>query len=143
MRRVAELSCHAVSNAMLKWSESDFAEFFGVEVDDHDAPHTYEYELSRNGLRLRLTILALEHTVFVRVFRDGLPEPVFTVRRDFCTHAHITDGQGFRRCFEAGVTDHPVAADMGMPPVIGRGVRVYLVPQLQVELVQPRYDTAA
>jgi hypothetical protein len=71
---------------MLKWSESDFAEFFGVEVDKRDAPHTFEYEVSRNGLRLRLTILALEHTVFVRVFRDGLPEPVFIVRRDLCAH---------------------------------------------------------
>ncbi|MFO1481724.1 MAG: hypothetical protein U1F71_00025 [Verrucomicrobiaceae bacterium] len=128
---------------MLKWSDSDFAEFFGVEVDDHDAPHTYEYEVSRDGLRLRLSILALEHTIFVRVFRDGLPEPVFTVRRDLCSHAHITDGTGFRRCFEAGVTEQPVTTDMGIPPVLERGVRVFLEPQLQVELIQPRYDTTA
>src|SRR4051812_13168321 len=128
---------------MLKWNESDFAEFFGVEVDDHDAPHTFEYEVSRDGLRLRVTILALEHTIFVRVFRDGLPEPVFTVRRDFCKHAHITKGAGSRLCFEAGVSAQPVTTDMGIPAVLGHGVRVYLEPQLQVELIQPRYDATA
>ncbi len=110
--------------------------------DDHDAPHSYEFETSRDGLRLRLTILALEHTVFVRLFRDGLPEPVFTVRRDFCTHAHITKGTEFRPCFEAGVTKHPVT-DMGIPPTLERGMRVYIEPQIQVDLIEPRYDAAS
>ena len=128
---------------MLEWSTSDFADFFGVEVDDEDAPHTYEYEVSRDGLCLRLTILALEHTIFVRVFREGLPEPVFIVRRDLCKHAHITKGAGFRRCFEAGVTEYPVSAGLGIPPVLVHGVRVYLEPQLHVELIQPRYDAWA
>lgn len=128
---------------MLKWSESDFAEFFGVEVDDHDAPHTFEYEVPRDGLRLQITILALEHTVFVRLFRDGLPQPVFVVRRDLCKHVHITKGAEFRHCFEAGSSRQPVTTDMGIPPVLSYGVRVYLEPQLQVELIQQRYDETA
>jgi hypothetical protein len=126
---------------MLKWNSTDLAEFFGAEVDDHDAPHTYQFEISRDGLRLGLTILALEHTVFVRLFRDGLPKPVLSVRRDFCTHAHITNGTEFRRCFEAGVTKHHVT-DLGIPPTLERGLRVYIEPQIQVELIEPRYDGA-
>src|SRR5688572_26981340 len=126
---------------MLEWDESDLAEFFGGLSDDRDAPHSYEFESFRDGLRLRLTILALEHTVFVRLFKDGLPEPVFTVHRDFCKYAHVTKGEEFRPCFEAGVTKHPVT-DMGIPPLLERGVRVYLDPQIQVELIEPRYDVA-
>lgn len=128
---------------MLEWNKSDFADFFGVEGNDDDAPHTIEYEVSRDGLRLRLSILALEQTVFVRVFRDGIPEPVFIVRRDCCKRAHITNGVGFRRCFEAGVSAHPVSAGLGIPAVLVHGVRVYLAPQLQVELIQPPYDSTA
>lgn len=126
---------------MLKWNDTDLAEFFAGASDDHDAPHSYEFETSRDGLRLHVTILALEHTVLVRLFRNGLPEPVFTVRRDFCSHAHITKGTLFRSCFEAGATKHSIT-DMGVPPTLERGVRVYIEPQIQVELIEPPYDGA-
>ena len=35
--------------------------------------------------------------------------------------------------------NHPVT-DMGIPPVLARGVRVYIEPQFQVELIESRYE---
>ena len=127
---------------MLKWSETDLTEFFGVVATFHDDAHSHEFEVSRDGLRLLVTLFDLEGAVYVSIFRDGLAEPLFTVRRELCTHAHITDTTGFRRCFEAGTTKHPVT-DMGVPPILARGVRVYTEPQFQVELIEPRYDAAS
>jgi hypothetical protein len=126
---------------MLKWNETDFTEFFGVVRTYHSDAYSYSFEVSRDGLRLLVTIFEYEPTVCVSIFRDGLPEPLFTVSREFCKHAHITDGQHFRRCFEAGVTKHPIT-DMGIPPILHRGVRVYIDPQFQIELIEPRYDAA-
>jgi hypothetical protein len=124
---------------MFKWDETDFTESFGVVATFHDDAHSNSFEISRDGLRLLVTLFDLEGAVYVSIFRDGLAEPLFTVRRELCTHAHITETAGFRRCFEAGTAKHPVT-DMGVPPFLARGVRVYVEPQFQVELIEPRYD---
>jgi hypothetical protein len=124
---------------MLKWIESDLTEFFGVAPFDDDAPHSYVFETSRDGLRLLVTIFDLEGAVEVSIFRDGLPEPLFMLRRELCTHVQITNGVHFRRCFEAGAPRLTVT-NMGIPPVLSRGVRVYIEPQFQVELIEPGYE---
>jgi hypothetical protein len=124
---------------MLKWSKSDLTEFFGVPASPDNTPHSHGYEVSRDGLRLLVTIFDLENAVYVSLFQDGLPEPLFTVRRELCTHIHITQGTNSRRCFEAGAPKHPVT-DMGIPPVLARGVRVYMEPHFQIELIEPRYE---
>src|SRR6185503_6493383 len=64
-------------------------------------------------------------------FGTDWAKPLFTVQRELCTHAHITETAGFRRCLEAGAPKHRVT-DMGVPPVLARGVRVYTEPQFQV-----------
>ena len=101
--------------------------------------HSHSFEVDRDGLRLLVSLYDLEGAVFVSIFRDGLSEPLFTVRRELCTHAHVTEGSHLRRCFEAGAPKHPVT-DMGIPPVLARGVRVYIEPQFQVELIEPRFE---
>jgi len=126
---------------MLKWSEPDLTQFFGVVATFHDDAHSHSFEVSRDGLRLLVTLFDLEGAIYVSIFRDGLTEPLFTVQRELCTHAHVTETAGFRRCFEAGAPKHPVT-DMGVPPVLARGVRVYTEPQFHVELIEPRYDAA-
>ena len=120
---------------MLKWSETDLTEFFGVLPTFDDDALSHSFEVSRDGLRLLITIFELEHAVCVSIFRDGLPEPVMSIRRKPCSHAHITQGTCFRRCFEFGATKFPVT-DMGIPPVLTSGVRIYIEPQFQVELLE-------
>ena len=126
---------------MLTWDKTDFTEFFGVVPIFHEDAHSDEFEVSRDGLRLLVTVFDLESAVYVSIFRDGLPEPIFTVRRELCTHAHITKGTNFRRCFEAGAPKHSVS-NMGVPPVLAHGVRIYVEPQFQVELIEPRFFDA-
>lgn len=125
---------------MLKWNETDLIELFGVTPKYEDGAHSYAFEVARDGLRLLVTLFDLEGAVYVSIFRDGLPEPLFTVRRELCTHAHITKGNDFRPCFEAGSTKHPVT-EMGIPPELVRGVRVYMEPHFHVELIEHRYET--
>lgn len=130
-----------IAHVMIKWSEPDLIEFFGVVAIFYDDAHSHEFEVSRDGLRLLVTIFDLEGAVYVSLFRDGLPKPLFTVRRELCTHIHIIDGADSRRCFEAGAPEHSVT-DMGVPPLLARGVRVFIEPQFQVELIESRYDAA-
>jgi len=126
---------------MLKWNETDLTEFFGVVATFHDDAHSHAFEVSRDGLRLLVTLFDVEGAVYVSIFRDGLSKPLFTVQRELCTHAHITETASFRRCFEAGSTKVPVT-EMGVPPVLAHGVRVYTEPQFQVELIEARHDAA-
>jgi hypothetical protein len=122
---------------MLKWSELDFTEFFGVVCRyDEDGGLSHSFEVARDGLRLLVTLFNLERAVYVSIFRDGISAPLFTIRREHCTHAHITGGVNFRRCFEAGTPEHPVT-DVGVPPILASGVRVYVEPHFQVELIEP------
>jgi hypothetical protein len=124
---------------MLKWSETDFTEFFGA-ISSYDADAcSHSFEVVRDGLRLLVTLFDMEQAVYVSIFRDGLSEPTFTVRREHCTHAQIAAGADFRRCFEAGTTKHLVT-EMGIPPVLARGVRVYVEPHFKIELIEPRHD---
>jgi hypothetical protein len=126
---------------MLKWDQIDVTNFFGVEATLDEACHSWAYELTADGLRLLVTLFGLEGAVYVSIFREGLVKPLCTVQRELCTHAHITKDREFRLCFEAGSPKHPVT-DMGIPPVLVRGIRVYVTPHFQVELIQPRYDAA-
>lgn len=120
---------------MIKWSEADLTEFFGVVSSFHDDAQSHSFEVNRDGLRLLVTIFNYDGGVYVSLFRDGLTEAVFTVRREECTHAHITQDRHFRRCLEAGSPKHAVT-EMGIPPVLSWGVRVYVEPQFQVELIE-------
>src|SRR5205809_8088476 len=108
---------------MLKWSETDLTEFFGVVATVNDDTLSHDFEISHHGLRLLVTIFDFEEAVYVSIFRDGLTEPLFTVKRELCTHAHVTKGPGFRHCFEAGAPKDAVR-NMGVPPVLVRGIRV-------------------
>ena len=123
---------------MLKWSEPELTEFFGVVATVEDDGPAHSFEVAKDGLRLLVTLFGFEGAVYVSIFRDGLPKPLLTVQRELCSHAHVTKGEGFRPCFEAGSTKFPVT-DMGIPPMLASGVRVFVEPQFQVELIEPRY----
>jgi hypothetical protein len=123
---------------MLKWSGPDITEYFGVVANFNDDAFSHSFEISRDGLVLHVTIFELEHSVDVSLFRDGLPDPLFTVTTSNCSHVHITRSTGFRTCFEAGAPAHPVT-EMGIEPVIARGIRVFIDPHFQIELIEPKH----
>jgi hypothetical protein len=69
------------AHPMLKWSETDLTEFFGVVATFHDDAHSRSFDVSRDGLRLLVTLFDLEGAVYVSIFRDGLAKPLFTARK--------------------------------------------------------------
>ena len=125
---------------MLKWDQADLVSFFGVVPTYNDDACSHSFELDRDGLKLLLTIFDLEGAVFVGIFRDGLPAPIIMIQRELCTHAHINSGRDLRRCFEAGTPEQPVT-NMGIPPVLVRGFRVYVEPHFQIELIESRFGS--
>lgn len=105
---------------MLKWDEVDLAGFFGVEATFRDNAASHSFQVNRDGLRLPVTLFGLENAVFISIFRDGLAQPLFMVRREHYTHAHVTKDNDFRRCFEAGNVRQPVT-NMGGGSSFGAG----------------------
>jgi hypothetical protein len=105
---------------VIRWDETDLAEFFGVAATYHDGPHSFEFEVSRDGLRLLLTLFDLEGAVYVSIWRDGLPDSLFTVVRESCTLAQLVTDTRQQRCLEIGSPAHPTT-DMGIPPLLAVG----------------------
>ncbi|HEY1051191.1 MAG TPA: hypothetical protein VGE39_15580 [Prosthecobacter sp.] len=120
---------------MLAWNKTDLLEFFEVDPDFNEAALSHSFEVNRDGLRLLVTLFAFENAAYVSLYREGQDTALFTVRREECTHVHVTVGVGSRLCFEVGKPQRPVT-DMGMPPVLVHGFRVYVWPSFQVELIE-------
>jgi len=129
------------TRTVIRWHERDVAEFFGVDASFCDPAHSYSFEVSRDGLRLLFTLFDLEGAAYVSIWRDGLPDPLFTVVRESCTHAQLAKDTLQRRCLEVGSPEHPTT-EMGISPLLVRGVRIYVEPQFRVEFidVEPRGD---
>ena len=119
---------------MIRWQQTEVEEFFGVEAAYHDGPHSYEFEVSRDGVRLLVTLFDLDGAVYASIYRDGLPEPLITLVRESCTHALVVSDTRGRRCLVVGSPEAPVT-EMGMPPLLVRGIRIFLEPQLQLEFI--------
>ena len=120
---------------MFHWSETDFTEFFGVLAVFHDDAASHEYFVSRDGLSLLVTLFSFEGSVCVSLYREGLPEPLFTVERRYCSHAQVVS-EGRVRFLDIGAPTHPVS-NPGFAPVLARGVRIQVEPQFSVRLIDP------
>ncbi len=83
---------------MLKWSEPDLTEFFGVVSKFHDDALSHSYEVSRDGLRLLVTLFEFENAVYISIFREGLPD----LNRVHGFFENDNDVANFRRSFDAG-----------------------------------------
>lgn len=119
---------------MIRWNETEFVEFFGVVPQFYDAAHSYAVELSRDGLRLLLTLFDMEGAVYVSIYRDGLPEAIIEIVRERCTHAFVAIAKGERRCLQIGSPEHPTTVS-GVQPMLVRGVRVFVEPHFKVEFI--------
>ncbi len=119
---------------MIQWDESKVEEFFGVQALHSDDAQSYGFEVRRDGLRLLVTLFDLEGTVWASLYRDGWDAPLFTVRKGSCSHAQVAEHGRQLRCFEAGAPEFPVSR-MGIAPVLTTGLRVYIEPQFQVEVI--------
>lgn len=118
----------------IHWSETEFAEFFGVIPTFYDDAHSHGIEISRDGLRLVLTLFDLEGAVYVSVYRDGLPEAIVDVVREGCTHAFVSDFAPGRCCLQIGSPEFP-PTDPEVAPVLTRGIRVFVEPHFRLEFI--------
>jgi hypothetical protein len=141
---VTDLGCRRLrAFTVIRWNETEFVEFFGVVPTFYDDAHSYGIELSRDGLRLLLTLFDLEGAVYVSIYRDGIPDAIVDVVREHCTHAFVSAFAPGRRCLQIGSREHPTT-DTGILPVLTRGIRVFIEPHFRLEFIdiESRNDAA-
>jgi hypothetical protein len=119
----------------IKWNKAELTAFFGVIPASYKEPHSSKFDLSREGLRLLVTIFDKQGAAHVSLFRDGFPEPVITIRREDCTHAQL-DVDPKRRSFLEIGSPKSRASDKDLSPVLTRGFRIFLEPQIKIELIE-------
>lgn len=121
----------------IKWNKPELTSFFGVIPTSYKEPHCSKFDISRDGLRLLVTIFDTEGSAHASLFRDGLPEPVITIRRENCTHAQLDLDSKRRQFLEIGSPKSRVT-EKDLTPVLTRGFRIYLEPQIKIELIEGR-----
>ena len=119
---------------MIRWNETEFIEFFGIIPTFYDEAHSYGIEQSRDGLQLCLTLFDLEGAVYVSLYRDGISEAVIDIVREHCTHAFVTTYGSGRRCLQIGSPEDSTT-EMGVPPILTRGIRVFVEPHFRLEFI--------
>jgi len=81
--------------------------FFGVAATYHDGRIHLSSRFRATAFDFLLTLFDLEGAVYVSIWRDRLPDPLFTVVRESCTHAQLATDTRQRRCLEVGSPEHP------------------------------------
>ncbi len=126
---------------MITWSESDVTEFFEEPAVHHDDSDMFTFKTSKNGVRVEFSVVPDFGEAYVGIWRDGWKIPLVNLERKYCSHAQVVRDASGTRCLEVGRTKHAVT-DMGIAPVLHRGFRVRLEPQISVELIEPNEERA-
>jgi hypothetical protein len=126
---------------MMTWIESDLAEFFEAPAAYHDESAMFTFKSVKCGVRLEFSVVPDFGDTYVGIWHDGWESPLVNVERKCCSHAQIVSDASGRKCLEVGRTKHPVT-QMGIPPVLHRGFRVRLDPQICIELIEPNEERA-
>jgi hypothetical protein len=99
-------------------------------VEEYDISHTYF--VSRDGIRLELTIYQDAGDIYIDLFREGLPEPIFRMTLTGCPGCrHVNDQRGEYLEF-APVRCFGSRYDGNSP--IPFGVRLAIKPNISVTL---------
>jgi hypothetical protein len=120
---------------VIRWNQTEWIEFFGVVPTFYDDAHSYGVELSKDGLRVLLTLFDLEGAIYVSIYRDGVPDAIIDIVRERCTHAFVSNSPIGRRCLQIGSPEYPTS-DPDLVPVLTRGIRLFIEPHLRLEFIE-------
>jgi len=116
---------------ILKFTEHEFVEFFGIVGEWNEDACSYSYTLSRDGLRLLFTMFPLDGGVHTSVYRDGIVEPIVRSRLHGCTHSRFVL-RGSQHCLEIGRPERPT---FEASVALVWGLRLFVEPHFTVEFV--------
>lgn len=117
-----------------RWNEAELAEFFGAVAEFSEQCESYSFTRSARGIRLSLTLFHLEGAVYVSLSRAEDQEALVTLRRERCSHARIVRAPSGSVCLGIGSPADQVS-EMDVPPVLVRGIRVVLDPDIRLEIM--------
>lgn len=119
----------------LQWNETELVEFFSSLADYSEDCESYGFGYTSRGIQLRLTLFPLEGAAYVSLHRDDEAESLITLQRERCTHAYVMVDPSGRDCVLVGSADRETT-DRGQPPVLTRGLRVFIRPEICVEEIE-------
>jgi hypothetical protein len=119
------------NSCTLRFEEHEFVEFFGVIGPLDEDSVSYSYELTHDVLRLLVTIFPLDGGVYTSIYRDGISEPIITIRLEGCTHSRFVLHRS-RQCLEIGRPEHPTL-EPNAP--LSWGVRLFIEPHFHIEFI--------
>lgn len=120
----------------IKWDEYELTQFFGVlPVKDADDLHL-SFAVEKDGLRLRVTFSHYDFDVHLEMFRDGLDEPVLSLKLMSSAGAKYVSHENGYECLEIGASDRYLEY-YGRQWVASTAARLRVSPHLSVELFRP------
>src|ERR1700733_8420108 len=115
----------------LKWDETDFLTCLEVPptIDEFE---TYHYSVSKDSLRLELSVFQFDSDICITVYRDGVKRPVIDFKITECSGTrYVNDSRGeFLEFAPSQVFGDRFQHDYVIPV----GVRLSVKPSICVEL---------
>ena len=119
---------------MLQWDQYEFIECLEVlpEVDEeHETNHIFRVE--KDGLKFILTIYQYSGDIYFDLFRDGLEEPIFTMKLLDCPAARYISTKNKSEWLEFAPSKSFGGRYDGESP-IPMGARLAVKPHIRIEL---------
>jgi hypothetical protein len=116
----------------LRWDEVDFLTWLEVEpkIDEFETGH--HYSVSKDGLRLELSVFQFLRDIWITVYRDGVERPVVDFRITDCSGTrYVNDPRGeYLEFAPAQVFGDRFQRDFLIPA----GVRLSVKPSICIKL---------
>ena len=116
-------------SSILRFEESEFLDFFGVDGPLDEDACSYTYELERDGLRLVVTVFPLDGGVYTSLYRDGVADAIVSSRLEGCTHVRVV-ARNDARFMEIGRPERPTRESTAPPTW---GLRISVDPHFRLE----------
>ncbi|HEY0098181.1 MAG TPA: hypothetical protein VGB76_04420 [Pyrinomonadaceae bacterium] len=118
---------------MLVWNEYEFIECLGVipKVEEYETAHFFK--VSKDGLRLELSVFQYDGDVYFDLYREGIESPVLQVRLLNCAGARYVSHKNGREMLEFAPAKSFGSRYDGVSP-LPYGIRVAVTPHISIEL---------
>lgn len=118
---------------MLVWNEYEFIECLGVVPEIEEDATAHHFKISKDGLRLELSVFQYDGDVYLDLYREGIEASIFKMHLLDCAGArYVSDKNGLETLEFAPAKSFGRRYD-GLSP-LAYGVRVAVSPHILIEL---------
>ena len=118
---------------MLVWNQYEFIECLGVvpEIEEDEIAHYFK--VSKDGLRLELSVFQYDGDVYLDLYREGVEPSIFKMRLIDCAGARYVSDRNGREVIEFAPAKSFGSRYDGVSP-LPYGIRLAVTPHISIEL---------